>query len=188
MKEKKPPTQANQKRKPKSLTTEDSALWQHVTKDVAKLHHNAAPKESPSARKTKTTPKTNRPTVSYTTIQLENLKPAISDTKNASSYQMDKTLQKKFSNGDLPIDGKLDLHGMTLDTAHKKFIQFMRSHIRDGSRFLLVVTGKGTGALQRHLPQWCDTSEFSNAILQTRAAKPAHGGTGAMYISLRQKK
>ncbi len=124
-----------------------------------------------------------------------------------SSRQMDRNLQKSFAKGELPVDGQIDLHGLTLDQAHKRFLAFLHSKIRTGARFLLVITGKGTsvsdplfrghhteehhegrGIIRRNLPHWCDDPSVKPFILQTLPAQPHHGGAGCTYILLRRKR
>ncbi len=112
-----------------------------------------------------------------------------------SSFQIDANLKKKFERGELPIDGKIDLHGLTLEQAHTQFTKFMTRSIKEGARFILVITGKGSsesengkGIIRKNLPLWCGDKNLKPFILQTREAQPKHGGSGATYILLRKLK
>ncbi|MBI1391479.1 MAG: hypothetical protein GC152_01945 [Alphaproteobacteria bacterium] len=50
-----------------------------------------------------------------------------------------------------PIDGVLDLHGMTQDIAHRSFNAFVANAARRRWRCVLVITGKGGPASQANL-------------------------------------
>lgn len=83
---------------------------------------------------------------------------------------------------------KLDLHGMTLERAHKKFMEFVAIEFMEGSKKLLVITGKGTnnnGRIKKELPHWCEAQPLNEVILSCLPAETKHGGDGAFYIKLK---
>lgn len=185
----KPPSQ-----KPlKPLKPGDQKIWDIATADIRKIPQKTYKLNEPA-------PETKLPSTRLPQglIRLETLKPPISDPEkgkekeNKSSTQMDRNLKKRFENGELPVDGKIDLHGLTLDGAHRKFTHFMRTKIAAGARFLIIVTGKGSGSangegvIKKNLPHWCDAPDIGPHILQRTYAKPHHGGVGATYILLRR--
>lgn len=110
--------------------------------------------------------------------------------------QVDKRTREKFERGDMPIDGKIDLHGMTERRAHSAFLRFLEDHITSGSRCLLVITGQGRnsqtgvaeGILNKNLPLWVMTPQFAPFVLSVTHAQRKHGGKGAYYILLRRKR
>jgi len=56
---------------------------------------------------------------------------------------------------------------------------------------LLVITGKGRGgegALRRLVPHWLAGGEHGSRVLRATAARPQHGGEGALYVLLRRKR
>jgi len=80
---------------------------------------------------------------------------------------------------------KLDLHGMTLERAHKKFIEFVAISYMEGAQKILVVTGKGNpGKIKYELPQWCEAAPLNEVIITCLPAEIKHGGEGAFYIKL----
>jgi DNA-nicking Smr family endonuclease len=188
MKEKKPPKLPKSTPKAKGLKAEDIEIWGQAIQDVTALE--SANKVSPTEKHRH---KPIRPIHLSGRITLETFTAPISH-HHASSFQVDRALKKRFESGDLPIDGQIDLHGLTLSEAHHRFIQFMIRMIATKSRFILVITGKGStesengrGILRKNLPLWCDDKDLKPHILQMTMAKPKHGGSGASYILLRRQ-
>lgn len=168
------------------LSPEDIEIWGKATKDVTNLDRSnqIPPKTSPIKTHQK-------PKLTSGKISLEISEPRI-PVHHPSSFQMDGNLRKKFEAGELEIDGKIDLHGLTLAEAHHQFTRFMIRHIKNNARFLLVITGKGgqggIGVIRQNLPLWCDDNSIKHHILSFKPAKPKHGGEGACYIFLRKQK
>lgn len=85
------------------------------------------------------------------------------------------------------FDAKLDLHGLTLERAHKKFLEFVYFAVMDDLKKLLVVTGKGNpGKIRDEFPKWCSTDYLAPLISSCRTAEIRHGGEGAFYVVLRK--
>jgi DNA-nicking Smr family endonuclease len=108
-------------------------------------------------------------------------------------HPIEKPVIRKLSRGRLPIDGRIDLHGLTQSEAHNLLFGFLaRAHER-GLRHVLVITGKGAsrgseGALKRAVPVWLSKPEFRFLISGYEDAARGHGGEGALYIRLRREK
>ena len=93
----------------------------------------------------------------------------------------------------MALDGAIDLHGLTVADAHGAFLKFVRTHIKQQSRMLLVITGKGRGgapgekgAIRAALPSWIHEPDIEHSILKCAPASAKHGGKGAFYILLRR--
>jgi len=111
---------------------------------------------------------------------------------------IDKRLHKNLRRGKHKPDARIDLHGMTLATAHPALANFVRRSHASGKRLLLVITGKGTGGpevgyseshrgiLRRQVPQWLTTPPLSSLVLHVQEAHIRHGGQGALYVFLRR--
>jgi DNA-nicking Smr family endonuclease len=190
MPEKKPPP----KSKSKPLRDDDRALWRAATADVKELQQKSGiiALESPaiSARVKKIQP-SKLPHKIPNFVHETKSRRSENAAKIKSSSQIDGALKKKFESGELPIDGKIDLHGMTLEQAHRQFKKFMTDKVCAGARCLLIVTGKGAGGegvIRKSLPLWCEDGALRPHILQKAPAKPKHGGAGATYILLRRAK
>jgi DNA-nicking Smr family endonuclease len=106
-------------------------------------------------------------------------------------HRFDASTRNKLSKGRLPIEGRVDLHGMTQSEAHGLLLSFLHRAYADGLRYVLVITGKGSsfgsdGVLRRAVPEWLATPPFRGLISSHDSAARQHGGSGAIYIRLRR--
>ena len=95
------------------------------------------------------------------------------------------------------IDVRVDLHGKTQSEAHAALFSFLRKAQSDGTKFVLVITGKGRsagedfsgrGVLKRQVPQWLRLAEFRRYVLGFEDAHLRHGGAGALYLRIRRRR
>jgi DNA-nicking Smr family endonuclease len=89
------------------------------------------------------------------------------------------------------VDGRLDLHGLTLVEAHRLTREFLHEAIDQGARAVLIITGKGqggSGAIRRELPHWLEVPSLRPFVASVTLADPRQGGEGAYRISLRSGK
>ncbi|OAN67653.1 DNA mismatch repair protein MutS [Sulfitobacter sp. EhC04] len=192
-------------RKPR-LNDDDLELWRRVTDRTEKLDLKSlftpeidAPAPSPPVLKKarsavlgKPMPKPRRST--------HNLVPSLPDQFRSAPVQMDNKSFGKLKRGKLRPEGRIDLHGMTLDRAHPALSHFILSSHRSGKRLVLVITGKGKqrddggpipvryGVLRHQVPQWLSTAPLSSVVLQVAQAHISHGGSGAYYVYLRRQR
>ena len=188
----------------KRLNKDDLSLWQKVTERTEKLDVNQlfrpeidAPLPSPpQIRKStsvilgKPAPKPRRNT--------HDLMPSLPDQIRKSPIQMDSKAFGKLKRGKLRPEGRIDLHGMTLDRAYPALTKFILGSHAKGRRLVLVITGKGKmrdeggpipvrhGVLRHQVPQWLSMPPLSSAVLQVSQAHISHGGGGAYYVYLRR--
>ncbi|MEQ9692779.1 Smr/MutS family protein [Shimia sp. SDUM112013] len=187
----------------RKLTAEEIDLWRKVAESAHRLHpekhsHEDRPKPKPT--------KVARPRLSAFEMrsnakqktQPHDLLPGISDRIARQPVKMDKKAFSKLKRGKMLPEGKIDLHGMTLDQAHPALTNFiLRSHA-EGKRLVLVITGKGKskqdigpiptrrGILKHNVPQWLSMPPLAGVVLQISEAHLKHGGTGAYYVYLRR--
>src|SRR3546814_17456490 len=89
-----------------------------------------------------------------------------------------------------PIGGRLDLHGMTQDRARATLDAFLRRAWDDGTRAVLVITGKsvqGDGVLRRPAPEWLGAPHLAQTVAGISAAQRRHGGQGDRYLARQRK-
>lgn len=97
--------------------------------------------------------------------------------------------RRRLSRGHMPIDGRLDLHGLTAAEAQAALRGFILRAVAQNHIWLLVITGKGTrgeGVLRRSLPDWLAAPELARHVVAFAPSAPAHGGGGAFYLRLRK--
>jgi DNA-nicking Smr family endonuclease len=88
----------------------------------------------------------------------------------------------------VPIDRRLDLHGHTAARAQVKLQSFIEDAAYSGCRCVLVITGKGAGVLQSHVPDWLKRAPLSGLVLALAEARQTDGGSGAFYVLLRRRR
>ena len=106
---------------------------------------------------------------------------------------IDKRQGERFRRGQLPIEGKIDLHGRTQNEAHDALLHFVERAHKAGKRNLLVITGKGmtqskSGILKAIVPRWLNEPIFRRLVLAISQARQEHGGEGALYVLLKRVK
>ncbi len=126
------------------------------------------------------------------------LAPSIAEEVRAAPLRMDAKAHKRMTSGKLRPEGKLDLHGMTLEQAHPELTHFVLMSHATGKRLVIVVTGKGKsrpaegpiparlGVLKHQVPQWLRMAPLAPVVLQVSEAHRRHGGSGAYYVYLRR--
>jgi len=102
-------------------------------------------------------------------------------------------MKQRVARGKEPIEGRLDLHGLTQSEAHGALLRFLRAAVAREVRLVLVITGKGRrdgegerGVLKRQVPHWLGLPEFRTLVVGFEDAHIAHGGEGALYVRLRR--
>ena len=106
---------------------------------------------------------------------------------------LDSNLYKQFKNNQF---NKIDLHGLTVDLAHQKLIQYFKTNYLKKNLLHIIVTGLGnkadggeffTGKIRKQFPFWLDTEEFQFMVKSYSPCKIRHGGLGAFYVKLKLK-
>ncbi len=94
---------------------------------------------------------------------------------------------KKLRQGKLPIDDRIDLHGMTAEQARSYLLQFLAECRQSQARVVVIVHGKGYRSrnnipvIKALLNRWLRESP---EVLAFHSAKPGDGGSGALYVLL----
>lgn len=106
-------------------------------------------------------------------------------------HVLDEPTRDKLAKGRTPIEGRVDLHGLTQSEAHSLLHSFLLSAHARGVRYVLVITGKGNssggdGVLRRMVPAWLSTPTFRPLVSSHDHAARHHGGGGALYVRLRR--
>jgi len=121
---------------------------------------------------------------------------------------LDRRSAERLRRGRLPIDARLDLHGLTQAEAHVALNGFLADAQAAGKRCVLVITGKGgrarddsgsewsdawaagrlagEGVLRQAVPRWLDQPPNRARVIAVHGAQPRHGGGGALYVLLRK--
>jgi DNA-nicking Smr family endonuclease len=153
--------------------SDERALWQHAMRGVARLRAEAKQEAA---------------------IELPPPVPIVvpAGPRHAPASQklgtgIDRRTAQRLKRGEMPIEARLDLHGMTQTEAHEALDRFItRSHAA-GMRAVIVITGK-SGVLHGAVPRWLEEGGNRARILTATRAQAQHGGAGALYLLLRRQR
>ena len=195
----------------RKLKPEELDLWREVTKTADPLERRQTfdpaayePKPQPKVAAHsvpkpirldgKHPPKPAARTTSY------DLVPSLPERLQKAPVQMDRKTFARMNRGKLKPEGRIDLHGMTLDRAHGALTRFVMSSHSSGKRLVLVITGKGKdrddggpiptrfGVLRHQVPHWLSSPPLASVVMQVSQAHLSHGGGGAYYVYLRRQR
>jgi DNA-nicking Smr family endonuclease len=171
----------------RKLSDEDRVLWSLVARSTKPLKgRRAAADETPAQSVRENLPAAPEPAKAVAPA-------APSPAKRLHlAHALDKPTHEKLSRGKLPIEGRVDLHGMTQGEAHALLLSFLQRAHAGGVRYVLVITGKGfssggDGVLRRQVPAWLSTPPFRALVSSHDVSARHHGGEGALYLRLRRK-
>ena len=186
------------------LRPDELDLWRKVADTAQPLHPDRPASKLPAIGKDRPKP-APRPVEKFDLGTRSNGKkpghdvlPGLPERLAQAPVKMDRKAFGKLKRGKLAPEGKIDLHGKTLDQAHPALTRFILKAHADGKRLVLVVTGKGKdrddggpipvrlGVLRYNVPHWLSVPPLAQVVLQVTEAHLKHGGGGAYYVYLRR--
>ena len=216
----------------RGLSKADRALWDHVARSVSPIGSNRftgeAEESSPflPPHKERKGPGGSgaadplKPFPPRASIRAEDIARAMTGWQGADTAKgreieptpsrrqnvpgLDRRTAERLRKGQMEIDGRIDLHGLTRAEAHRELRSYISAaHIR-GMRCVLVITGKGSsrqktddavfmgttrsGILREAVPKWLSAPDLAHLVVDIRHAQPKHGGSGALYVLLRRRR
>jgi len=165
----------------------DAALFLAAMSNVTPIHNLRKNKKN-TLNTTKPTPRVSVKDTNdlFRHLTTPELKPGV-------ATNLDRRSMDRLRKGKLRPTAQIDLHGLTVEKAHRAFNNIIGKAYSEGTRCILVITGKGLtkqggGIIRRELPQWINAVENRNRILGFSPARPQDGGNGAFYILIKRKK
>ena len=165
-------------RGPRGLDPADRALWNEIIKSIKPLRGSRPSTQSAG-------PDPDR-------VREGNAHRAPAPTRSIPAAKappplatLDRRARSRVARGRTEIDGRLDLHGHTLERARGRLSAFLASSQARGATLVLVITGK-SGALRREVPHWLSLPEQRAYVIGFEEAASAHGGAGALYVRIRR--
>lgn len=189
----------------------DESLWERYTADINKIEPaNIVRHDTPDHSGIQTTTskyedKEHNNEVFYHVLEefALDLKPmsAQLDDGNAMPAQIDKRTALRLKRGQMPVDARIDLHGLYQSDAKARLLAFIAASFQRGDRCILVITGKGQlvfegetpksntpGVIKRNFKSWLAEEPYASMILKIEKARMRDGGEGAYYILLRRRR
>jgi DNA-nicking Smr family endonuclease len=99
---------------------------------------------------------------------------------------------RRLRRGLMPVDGRLDLHGMGVAEARAQLELFLRTMGVRGERCVLVIHGKGghspgqQAVLRGEIAAWLSQGASSQHVAAFATSSASDGGEGAVYVLLRR--
>lgn len=173
------------------LNAEDAALFRRAAGPVKPLHHDKVQRRRgvPSPY-----PRFRRHDEEQVMRDLlsDEYDPTVMETGEELSFArpgLQRLLLRRLQRGQFSVGAELDLHGMTVPLARLALTQFVRDCRAAGIRCVRVIHGKGyrsrhqgpvlKNKVNSWLRQWDEVLAFCSA-------RPADGGTGALYVLLKR--
>jgi DNA-nicking Smr family endonuclease len=188
-------------RRPRAIASVERALWRAAMRDVEPLPGHALP---PEPKPVALEPVAEKPAPTRA-APLPRGKPLPSPTElptltYARTPGLDRRTSERLKRGQLPIEARLDLHGLTQDQARRSLDAFITQAHDRGLRAVLIITGKGLkprardaepwdpepGVLKTQTPRWLNEAPNRARVLAFTAAQPRDGGSGALYVLIRR--
>ncbi|MFM5916658.1 MAG: Smr/MutS family protein [Novosphingobium sp.] len=112
-------------------------------------------------------------------------------------HGLDSSWERKLAKAMIHPDFTLDLHGHSLEAAHRRLDMGLSQAITLGARVVLLITGRPRpaeaadrgshrGAIRAKVLDWLALGPQASKIAAVRPAHRRHGGAGALYIVLRR--
>jgi len=185
--------------KKRDLTSEETELWRRTMRDVKKFDHGiqyTQQKEmKPKLSLSEPRPVSLQNTTArraYVSAASTQLKAKTSKTLNSVVGAGDPRFDKRVSRRRMPIDRRLDLHGLTQAAAEVSLRAFLAKAMSDACRCVLVITGKGggptsRGVLHSRFSDWVNGEALKPYIARVAPAHQKDGGAGAWYVFLKRR-
>jgi DNA-nicking Smr family endonuclease len=111
----------------------------------------------------------------------------------ALAQGVDRAHLRRLRRGEVDVERRLDLHGMTGAEARRSLAASLREAAEAGVRCVLVVHGRGLhseggAVLKDGVVDWLTAPPLAKLVLAFASAQPRDGGAGASYVLLRRRR
>ncbi|HYW03172.1 MAG TPA: Smr/MutS family protein [Gammaproteobacteria bacterium] len=172
------------------ISDEDTALFRSAVRGVRALHGGRVERRAPPP-----TPRADfrRRDERAVVRELGECEPTGADVETGEELSYGRPglrpgVLRRLRRGQYPLQAELDLHGLTVPEAHDALADFLRECAAEGTRCVRVIHGKGLRSAHRgpvlkgKVNLWLRRRD---EVLAFVSARPADGGTGAVYVLLR---
>ncbi|WP_127088764.1 Smr/MutS family protein [Aquabacter cavernae] len=186
----------SRRRRARTLDAQERALWHHVIRSVTPLHPQAPPPEEAVP------PAPPKPEVAPLAAAI----PAPVAKPPPPLAALEPRMRRRLGRN-AEVDARIDLHGLTQASAHRRLHAFVMEAQRLGHGLVLVITGKGAaerglgerdgssmhglperGVLRRAVPLWLADPVLRAFVVGFEPAAQRHGGEGALYVRIRRRR
>ncbi len=191
-------------RRKRSLTSDERALWRHVTATVTalgdrdrRLLNDDAGAVPPCGEKKRAAEPAGR------SSKRRRVAPAGKVAKPIAEARQDppprEAGDRRARRGRVEIEARIDLHGLRFDEARRALLSFLQRAQGQGLRSTLVITGKGAmqrrdafsnenrGVIRASFTDWLAEPAFAGLVWGYAPAHRRHGGGGAFYVFVKKR-
>lgn len=164
------------------FSEDDKHVWESVSESIKPLHKEKKPSKKAKKSKIKIETQIIPPSNPIPALDLE--------IKEIKPISVNSSVDRKLREGKYDIDATIDLHGKTEGEAYQFLQYFLRTSYEMNKKCILVITGKGKegeGILKNSVPKWLNLPGFIEYVITFCQAKPKHGGSGALYVLIKNK-
>lgn len=186
---------------PRGLSADEAALWAQLAATVTPLNppRKGEGEQAKLGGGVPPTAPVIRPPVSKIKGRVPPPRPAPSPAPAPPSAPgLDSHWERRLARTSTAPDFTLDLHGCTLDQAHRRLDDGLLQAKAMGARLVLLITGKPRpvhaadrgeqrGAIRAKILDWLAAGPHGSDIAAVRPAHRRHGGEGALYLVLRRR-
>jgi len=182
---------------PRGLDPGEAALWARLAATVVPLKRQPAlPASNAPAPAPVPQEPGKRPPKGRVPPSLPKTSPASVPTPGPG---LDSSWERKLARAAIAPDFTLDLHGHTLDQAHRRLDAGLAQAKAMDARLVLLITGKPRpvqaadrgerrGAIRAKVLDWLAAGPHASDIAAIRSAHRRHGGEGALYLVLKRRR
>ena len=175
------------------LSDDDRELFRKTLGNIERIHHDRIvherPKPAPVPYHYKSDKKTITDGLKHGPFHVSDL--GSGDEIHYRCEGVKKSVFEKLRRGQYMIQAELDLHGLTILRAKNALRNFFRYCIKSNKHCVRIIHGKGFGSksrlpvLKNELNIWL---KHQDIVLAFCSARPDDGGTGAVYVLLKNIK
>ena len=109
-----------------------------------------------------------------------------------TGYNVNRAIARRLHSGEFSIQGHIDLHGQTVESAQALFDRFFKESIAGGKRMILIIHGRGLSSpadpvLKTKVIEWLTSGPWRKWVIAYASARLCDGGAGATYVLLRNR-
>lgn len=172
---------------------DDADLFRRLTAGITPLR---TPDKVPAPR-VKPVPRAKFSRADDTEVMRESMEAGIDELETSSGEHLrfnrpavGRRTMRRLARGNFSVQAELDLHGMTIPEARDALQNFLEGSRDFGHGCVRIVHGKGLGSgprgpvLKNKVNTWLRRRD---EVLAFTSARQIDGGTGALYVLLRQR-
>lgn len=188
---------------PRGLSAEEARLWAQVAQTVTPLSKDrrVTPPPSPDreVEEAASSPPQREAAGVAGSQPSARSTPAQPAPQGPAGGGLDSSWDRKLARAAIDPDFTLDLHGHTLDQAHRRLDLGLGQAKANGARLVLLITGRPRpaeaadratrrGAIRAKVLDWLAAGPHAADIAAIRKAHRRHGGEGALYLVLKRRR